>query len=147
MKKIGIASDHGGYELKEYLKQELGNLGYDIIDFGNKSFEKDDDYPDYVIPLAEAIAGKQVQRGIAVCGSGVGACIVANKIKNVRACLICDTFSAHQGVEDDDMNLICLGGRITGSHLAAEIIKTFLNADFSGKERHRRRLDKISSLE
>lgn len=147
MKKIGIASDHGGYELKEFLKNELEKLGYETVDFGNKSFEKDDDYPDYVIPLADAIADYRIPRGIAVCGSGVGACIAANKLKGVRACLITDTFSAHQGVEDDDMNLICLGGRITGSHLAAEIIKAFLDASFSGKERYRRRLDKISSLE
>lgn len=147
MKKIGIAGDHGGYELKEYLKKELEKLGYETVDYGNLAFDKDDDYPDYVIPLAEAIVLNQVERGIAVCGSGVGACIAANRIKGVRACLICDTFSARQGVEDDDMNLICLGGRITGSHLAAEIIKAFLNAGFSGKERHLRRLGKISSLE
>lgn len=147
MKKIGIAGDHGGYELKEFLKKELEKLGYETVDFGNLSFDKDDDYPDYVIPLAEAIARNQVKKGIAVCGSGVGACIAANRLKGVRACLICDTFSARQGVEDDDMNLICLGGRITGSHLAAEIIKAFLNAGFSGKERHLRRLGKISSLE
>lgn len=146
MKKIGLAGDHGGYELKEFIKKELEKLGYEAVDFGNISFDKDDDYPDYVIPLADAIAGNRIQRGIAVCGSGVGACIAANKLKGVRACLICDTFSARQGVEDDDMNLICLGGRITGSHLAVEIIKAFLNASFSGKERHRRRLDKISAL-
>lgn len=147
MKKIGIASDHGGFEMKEFLKNELEKQGFEIVDFGNKSFDKDDDFPDYVIPLAEEIASGGLFRGIAVCGSGVGACIVANKIKGVRACLICDTFSAHQGVEDDNMNLICLGGRITGSHLASEITKAFLGASFSGKERHLRRLDKINSLE
>lgn len=145
--KIGIATDHGGYYLKEYLVAELQAAGHEIADFGNSSFDREDDYPDYVIPLAEAVAEKQVERGIAVCGSGVGACVAANKIRNVRACLICDTFSAHQGVEDDDMNLICLGGRITGSHLALEIVKTFIKAEFSGKERHLKRISKIRSLE
>lgn len=147
MEKIGVASDHGGFELKEFLKNELQKQGFEIEDFGNRSFDKDDDFPDYVIPLAEKVASGGLTRGIAVCGSGVGACIAANKIKGVRACLIGDTFSAHQGVEDDNMNLICLGGRITGSHLASEIIKVFLSASFSGKERHLRRLEKINSLE
>lgn len=147
MEKIGVASDHGGFELKEFLKNELQKQGFEIEDFGNRSFDKDDDFPDYVIPLAEKVASGGLTRGIAVCGSGVGACIAANKIKGVRACLIGDTFSAHQGVEDDNMNLICLGGRITGSHLASEIIKAFLSATFSGKERHLRRLEKINSLE
>lgn len=145
--KIGIAADHGGFELKKYLSKELRKSGYEIIDFGNDSLEKEDDYPDYVIPLAKAVSQKNIERGIAVCGSGVGACVAANKIRDVRACLICDTFSAHQGVEDDNMNLICLGGRITGSHLALEIVKTFLSAKFSALERHNRRLSKISSLE
>lgn len=145
--KLGIAADHGGFELKEFLSEELKKQGHEIVDFGNVSFEKEDDYPDYVVPLARAIAGNSVQRGIAVCGSGVGACVAANKIKEVRACLICDTFSAHQGVEDDDMNLICLGGRITGSHLALEIVNAFISATFSGKERHKRRITKIRSLE
>jgi ribose 5-phosphate isomerase B len=147
MMKIGIAADHGGFLLKEFLKEELTKKGYDIVDFGNRSLDTGDDYPDFVIPLARSVAVDKVKRGIAVCGSGVGACIAANKIAGVRACLITDNFSAHQGVEDDDMNLVCLGGRITGSHLALEISETFLEATFSGKERHLRRLGKIAWLE
>jgi ribose 5-phosphate isomerase B len=145
--KIGIAADHGGFLLKEFLKKELTGKGYDIVDFGNRSLDTEDDYPDFVKPLAVAVAGNLVKRGIAACGSGVGACIAANKIAGIRACLITDNFSAHQGVEDDDMNLICLGGRITGSHLALEIAGTFLGAEFSGEERHLRRIAKITQLE
>lgn len=145
--KIGIAADHGGFRLKEYLAEELGKRGLEMMDFGNKNLDKDDDYPDFVIPLAKAVAEGIIKRGIAVCGSGVGACVAANKISGVRACLITDTFSARQGVEDDNINLICLGGRITGSHLAKEITDTFLAAEFSGEERHKRRLSKIAFLE
>jgi ribose 5-phosphate isomerase B len=147
MMKIGIAADHGGFLLKQFLTEELTKNGFEIVDFGNRSLDRDDDYPDFVIPLARAVAGDLVKRGIAVCGSGVGACIVANKIAGIRACLITDNFSAHQGVEDDDMNLLCLGGRITGSHLALEISRTFLGATFSGKERHLRRLASVTRLE
>ncbi|MGE5420360.1 MAG: RpiB/LacA/LacB family sugar-phosphate isomerase [Chloroflexota bacterium] len=145
--KIGIAADHGGFELRKYLWEKLSEQGYELIDYGNSTYDIHDDYPDYVIPLASAISEKKVDRGIALCGSGVGACVAANRINDVRACLICDTFSAHQGVEDDNMNLICLGGRITGTHLAHEIVTTFLSAHFSGEERHLRRLEKIHSLE
>ena len=145
--KIGIAADHGGYDLKEYLKNELQKSGYEVADFGNNSLNTEDDFPDYVVPLAKAVAGGEVFRGIAVCGSGVGACVAINKIKGVRGCLIGDTFSAHQGVEDDDMNVICLGGRVTGRYLAKDIVKTFLDAKFIGAERHNRRLEKIRKLE
>lgn len=147
MKKIGIAADHGGFELKEFLSMKLKQDGFEIIDYGNTIMDPVDDYPDFVISMARDVAAGNISRGIAVCGSGVGACIVANKIKGVRACLITDTFSAHQGVEDDDMNLICLGGRITGSYLALDIINSFLNASFTGFERHLRRLSKIKSIE
>lgn len=147
MERIGIAADHGGYLLKEFLANELGKKGIEVEDFGNTTLDREDDYPDFVVPLAVAIGEKKISRGIAVCGSGVGACIVANKIHDVRACLVGDTFSAHQGVEDDDMNLICLGGRITGTHLALEIVESFLGASFSGQERHIRRLEKIRKLE
>lgn len=145
--KIGIAADHGGFELKEFLKKDLSDNGYEVIDYGNKTFDKDDDYPDFVIPMARAVAGQEIFRGIAVCGSGVGACVAANKLRDVRACLIADTFSAHQGVEDDNMNVLCLGGRVTGSHLAREITGTFLEAKFIGAERHNRRLGKLEELE
>ena len=146
-KMIGMASDHAGRELKIYIATLLHGAGYEVIDFGNSQLQPDDDFPDYVLPLAKAVAGGTVYRGIAICGSGVGACVAANKIKSVRACLITDTFSAHQGVEDDDMNLLCLGGRITGASLAWDIVTTFLNAKFIDAERHVRRLEKIKKAE
>ena len=145
--KIGIAADHGGYDLKQTLYQFLLAKGYEVVDFGAHSLDTQDDYPDFVIPLGKAIANQEVDRGIAVCGSGVGASVVANKIAGVRAALINDHFSAHQGVEDDDLNLLCLGGRITGFMVAQEYVDAFLNAKFSGAERHLRRLQKVHSLE
>ena len=145
--KIGIAADHGGFELKETLRAFLTNLGYEVVDFGAYRLDSLDDYPDLIIPLAQAVSNRDVERGVAVCGSGVGAAIVANKIPGVRAALINDHFSAHQGVEDDDMNLICLGGRITGSRVAEEFVQAFLEAKFSGAERHLRRLKKVIELE
>lgn len=145
--KIGIAADHGGYELKTFISDMIKKEGFESEDFGNYIPDENDDYPDFVIPMAQAISEGKIKRGVALCGSGVGACIAANKVRGVRACLITDNFSAHQGVEDDNLNLICLGGRITGSHLAWEIVKTFLEADFSGEARHKRRLLKISALE
>lgn len=145
--KIGIAADHGGFELKQIIHSFLLSLDYEVMDFG--AFEKNDldDYPDYIIPLAKAVAAKQVDRGIAICGSGVGAAIAANKIAGARACLINDYFSAHQGVEDDDMNLLCLGGRITGIEVAKELVQAFLSATFSNGEKYVRRLNKIIALE
>ncbi|WP_421825450.1 RpiB/LacA/LacB family sugar-phosphate isomerase [Larkinella sp.] len=145
--KIGIAADHGGFELKETLKAFLTNLGYEVVDYGAYRLDSLDDYPDLIIPLALAVSSRDVERGVAVCGSGVGAAIVANKIPGVRAALINDHFSAHQGVEDDDMNLICLGGRITGNRVAEEFVQAFLEAKFSGAERHLRRLKKVIELE
>lgn len=145
--KIGIAADHGGYELKNILQSFLKDKGYDVMDFGAFELDNTDDYPDFVIPLARAVAQKEVERGVAVCGSGVGAAIAANKVAGVRAALINDYFSAHQGVEDDDMNLICLGGRVTGFASAQELIMAFLEAKFSGLERHNRRIKKVQSLE
>lgn len=144
---LGIAADHGGFDLKRQLVATLEGSGYDILDFGAHKLVTDDDYPDFVIPLAKAVAQGKVDRGVAICGSGVGACIAANKVPGVRAALITDSFSAHQGVEDDDMNVICLGGRVTGYALAWELIQTFLKAHFKGTERFRRRLDKVKELE
>jgi ribose 5-phosphate isomerase B len=146
-KRIGVAADHGGYELKETLVGRLRDAGHEVIDFGDAQPKPDDDYPDFVVPLARAIARGEVDRGVAVCGSGVGASVAANKVAGVRACLIHDTFSAHQGVEDDDLNMICLGGRVVGQALAWELVHTFLAARFSGAERHRRRLAKVAKLE
>ena len=145
--KIGIAADHGGYELKEILISYLKENGYSVKDYGATELNNADDYPDLIIPLAKAVSEKEVDRGIAVCGSGVGAAVAANKVSGVRAALINDYFSAHQGVEDDDMNMICLGGRVTGFAAAQEYVMSFLNARFSGKERHLRRLNKVKALE
>ncbi len=145
--KIGIAADHGGFELKEVLISFLKKTGYSVTDYGAFEFNKEDDYPDLIIPLAESLSRNEVDRGIAVCGSGVGAAIAANKISGVRAALINDYFSAHQGVEDDDMNMLCLGGRVTGFAAAQEYILSFLNARFSEEKRHVRRLNKVTALE
>lgn len=145
--KIGIAADHGGFHLKETLKSWLTRLGHEVKDFGAYELNDADDFPDFVVPLAQAVASKECERGVAVCGSGVGASIAANKIKGVRAALILDGFSAHQGVEDDDMNLMCLGGRVVGIKLAEELILDFINAKYIGAERHRRRLEKVKALE
>lgn len=144
---VGIASDHGGHALKEYLSGMLHEAGFEIVDFGNHQLVPDDDYPDYVVPLARAVAAGKVDRGIAICGSGVGASICANKVEGVRACLIHENFSAHQGVEDDNLNLICFGGLVVGHALAWELAKTFLAAQFFGAERFRRRLAKVANLE
>lgn len=145
--ELGIAADHGGYELKVIILAFLQKLGHKVIDFGAFKLDTADDYPDFIIPLARSITAKKVERGIAICGSGVGAAIAANKVPGVRAALINDHFSAHQGVEDDDMNVICLGGRVTGFMTAEEFIQSFLNAKFTGEERHKRRLQKVASLE
>lgn len=144
---IGIAADHGGYELKAHLTEKLRQAGYEVTDFGDHDPNPDDDYADFVVPLALAVVGGQVDRGVAICGSGVGAAVVANKVPGVRASLIHESFSAHQGVEDDDLNMICLGGRVVGQALAWELLNTFLTARFSGAARHRRRLAKVALLE
>jgi ribose 5-phosphate isomerase B len=145
--RLGLAADHGGFELKQRVAAELKASGHEIADFGANELVTGDDYPDFVIPMSRAVAGGQVERGLAICGSGVGACIAANKVPGVRAALVTDIFSAHQGVEDDDMNVMCLGGRVTGYELAMELIRAFLNARFKEDERFRRRLRKIAELE
>jgi ribose 5-phosphate isomerase B len=145
--RVGVAADHGGFELKGQLVARLRADGHEVVDFGDRRLDTDDDYPDFVVPLARAVARGEVDRGVAVCGSGVGACVVANKVPGVRACLIHEAFSARQGVEDDDLNVICLGGLVVGQELAWELVKIFLDARFSGAERHRRRLSKVTRLE
>jgi len=145
--RVGIAADHGGFGLKEDLIAQLRAAGHDVVDFGADKLSPDDDYPDFVVPLAEAIAAAMVERGVAVCGSGVGASICANKIPGVRAALIHDHFSAGQGVEDDHMNIICLGGRTVGPSVAWELVQTFLAAEYSQAPRHLRRLSKVALLE
>jgi ribose 5-phosphate isomerase B len=145
--QVGIATDHGGFELKEGLLSRLRAAGHQVIDFGADELAPDDDYPDFVIPLAYAVAAGSVERGVAVCGSGVGASICANKVSGIRAALIHDHFSAEQGVEDDDMNIICIGGRTVGPSVAWELVETFLAARFSHAPRHERRLSKVARLE
>ena len=145
--KIGICADHGGFELKQKMLTFLKKNQFEPVDFGAMELNDADDFPDYVVPLAKAVSADEVFRGIAICGSGVGACIAANKVAGVRAALITEHFSAHQGVEDDNMNLICLGGRVTGYASAEELVLAFLNANFIGAERHLRRLKKIKALE
>jgi ribose 5-phosphate isomerase B len=145
--RIGIATDHGGFGLKQELFLRLQSAGHEVVDFGAHSLVPGDDYPDFVIPLAKAVAEGMVDRGVAVCGSGVGASVCANKVKGARACLIEDHFSAKQGVEDDNLNVICLGGRIEGPELAWDLVQAFLGAKFSGAERHVRRLRKVADIE
>ncbi len=145
--RVGIAADHGGFELKEQLKEEIRALGHEVVDFGAQEYDPEDDYPDFVVPLARAVANREVDRGIAVCGSGVGASIAANKVPGARAALIMETYSARQGVEDDDMNVMCLGGRVTCFALAWELVQAFLKAQFHGHERFQRRLEKVAKLE
>ena len=145
--RIGVAADHGGFELKEDLRARLAAAGHQIVDFGPDKLDANDDYPDFVIPLSEAVAAGKVERGIAVCGSGVGASVCANKVSGVRACLINDHYSAHQGVEHDDMNIICLGGRVTGIMAAWDYVQAFVSARFTKEERHVRRLKKVAALE
>ena len=147
MMRIGMAADHGGFELKVRLIADLKAEGYDVTDFGAYELLPEDDYPDFVDPLARAVARGDIARGVAICGSGVGASIAANKVPGARAALISDYFSAHQGVEDDDMNVMCLGGEVTGYALSWDLVKTFLGARFKGDERFKRRLAKISALE
>src|SRR5881628_613979 len=141
--RIGIATDHGGYGLKEELVAQLRKAGHEVMDFGAHKLNSNDDYPDFVVPLAKAVVAGQVDRGVAICGSGV----CANKVSGVRASLIHDHFSARQGVEDDHMNILCMGGRTVGPAVAWDLVQTFLAAEFSQAERHLRRLGKVASLE
>jgi ribose 5-phosphate isomerase B len=145
--RIGIAADHGGFEMKQALVSSLQTAGYKVVDFGAYALVMEDDYPDFIVPLAKAVAGGEIARGIAICGTGVGACIAANKVPGVRAALITDSFSAHQGVEDDDMNVICLGGRVIGQALSRDLTMSFLDARFKESERFKRRLKKVEELE
>jgi ribose 5-phosphate isomerase B len=145
--RVGIATDHGGFDLKEEILKQLRQGGHEVVDFGAYELSEGDDYPDYVIPLAKAVANQEVERGIAICGSGVGASVCANKIQGVRAALIHDHFSARQGVEDDHMNILCMGGRTVGLSVAWDLVQTFLGAQFSQEKRHLRRLSKVALLE
>ena len=145
--RIGIATDHAGFALKEELIARLHAAGHQVLDFGSHVLNPLDDYPDFVLPLAEAVASGKVDRGLAVCGSGVGASVCANKVPGARAGLVHDHFSAHQGVEDDHMNILCMGGRTVGPAVAWDLVQTYLAAEYSQAERHLRRLGKVASLE
>lgn len=145
--KVAIACDHGGFELKGEVIKLLESLGHEVADLGAHQYDAEDDYPDYARYVGQAIQHHQAQRGILICGSGVGACVTANKIKGVRAGLCHDTYSAGQCVEHDDVNVLCLGARIVGTALAAELVKAFVNARFTKEARHVRRLEKVNAIE
>jgi ribose 5-phosphate isomerase B len=145
--RIGIATDHGGYGLKEELVAQLRKAGHEVVDFGAHKSTPDDDYPDFVIPLTKAVVAGDVERGVAICGSGVGAAVCANKVPGARASLIHDHFSAKQGVEDDHMNILCMGGRTVGPSVAWDLVQTFLAAEYSQAPRHLRRIGKVAALE
>ena len=144
--KVAVAFDHAGFSMKEPVIEAVVEAGHDPVDLGTFSYESVD-YPDYAEKVGLALRNGEAERGILVCGSGVGACIAANKMKGIYAALCHDTYSAHQGVEHDDMNVLCLGGRIIGPELAKELVKSFLGARYSGEERHARRVGKIKKLE
>ncbi len=145
--RVGSATDHGGFGLKEELLARIRAAGHEVVDFGAYGLNPDDDYPDYIVPLSQAIVAGKVDRGVAICGSGVGASVCAKKVKGARACLIHDHFSARQGVEDDHMNMLCMGGRTVGPEVAWDLVKTLLTAEFSFAPRHLRRLGKVAMLE
>ncbi len=145
--KIAVGADHGGFLLKGVIAVYLQKLGHEVTDVGAFNMEPLDDYPEYSRAISVELIAGRAERGLLICGSGVGASIAANKFPGIRAAVCHDTFSAHQGVEDDDMNVLCLGGRIVGSELAKEIVDRFVSAKFSGAERHKRRLGKVKLIE
>ncbi len=145
--RVAIGADHAGYDLKETLAERLASAGHELVDVGSHVLDSDDDYPDYAIAVGEKVRGGEVERGIVVCGSGVGSCVAANKLKGVRACVCHDPYSAAQGVEHDDLNVLCLGGRVIDASLAEELASAFLGARFRPEERFVRRLDKVLAAE
>jgi ribose 5-phosphate isomerase B len=144
--KIAVGADHGGFRLKNSILEFLKELGREVHDLGTHS-EDPVDYPDFALSVSQEILLQRADRGILICGSGVGACVAANKFPGIRAGLCHDTFSAHQGVEDDNINVLCLGARVIGKELAKDIVKVWLSASFSGAERHNRRLSKVEKIE
>jgi len=145
--KVAIGADHGGYTLKSDMARVLESLGHDVIDKGAHSFDTEDDFPDFAAPVAEAVQTGDAERGIILCGSGVGACIAANKFPGVRAGLCHDTYSAAQGVRHDDMNVLCLGARVVGVALAEDLVTSFMGASLESEPRFQRRLDKVAAIE
>jgi ribose 5-phosphate isomerase B len=144
---IALGCDHAGYPLKKLVQAWLEKKGHQVLNLGVDTDAVPADYPDYARAVSEAVVAGKAARGIVVCGSGVGATVAANKVFGARACMCHDTFSARQGVEDDDLNILCLGGRVIGSEVAYEILNAFLNATFSGLDRHQRRKDKVLAIE
>ena len=145
--KISLAADHNGFDLKREISDQLENEGHEVIDVGPHSHDPLDDYPDYAKKLADSVSRGESLRGIMICGSGVGASVASNKVKGIRAAVCHDIYSAHQGVEHDDMNVLCLGSRIVGSEVARELVKAFITAEYTREERHQRRLDKVLDME
>jgi len=145
--KIAIACDHGGYPLKAPMIQIVESMGYEVLDLGANEYDQDDDYPDFARYIGTAIQHKNADKGVLLCGSGVGACIAANKMDGIRASVCHDVYSAHQGVEHDAMNVLCLGSRIIGPQLAEDLVRAFVAAVYSGEARHNRRLEKVNALE
>jgi ribose 5-phosphate isomerase B len=145
--KISIGADHAGYDMKQHLVEYIRQLGHDVHDVGTFEPGKPDDYPDYAILVAQDIRSGAAERGVLVCGSGVGVSVAANKFKGIRAAMCHDHYSAHQGVEHDDMNVLVMGARIIGQMTAEDVTAAFLNAKFSGEERHVRRLNKVKGIE
>ena len=145
--RIAIGADHGGYPLNERVIEELRGAGHDITDFGTHVGSRPDDYPDYAVKVGQVVQSGEAEIGILICGSGVGASVCANKVRGIRAALIHDHFSARQGVEDDHMNILCMGGRTVGPAVAWDLVQTFLGARFSSAERHLRRLGKVAAVE
>lgn len=145
--KIALAADHGGFVIKAELGELIQSLGHEVLDLGAHQLEPGDDYPDYARYVGQAIQNGHARRGVLLCGSGVGASVAANKMHGVRAGLCHDTYSAHQGVEHDDMNVLCLGARVIGPATAGELVRAFVSAEFTGEERHARRLDKVNAIE
>lgn len=144
---IAIGADHAGFDLKEELKRHIESLGFDIEDFGAHHYDAQDDYPDFARLTAEAVASGKYAKGVLICGSGIGASVAANKVVGIRAGVCAEPYSAHQGVEHDDMNIVVVGSRVTGIEVAKEIMASFLKAQFSGEERHVRRLNKLLEIE
>lgn len=145
--RIAVGADHGGYPLNERVMEELRAAGHEVNDFGTHDGSVPDDYPDYAVLVGSAVRDGRAVIGILICGSGVGASVAANKLRGVRAALCGDTYSAHQSREHDDCNVLCLGARVVGVELALEIVRAFVNARFTGEERHRRRLAKVNEIE
>lgn len=145
--QIVVGADHAGYGLKEELVPWLKASGHEVVDLGAHRLDPDDDIPDFAAAVARAVRSGSAKRGIVVCGSGVGACVTANKVSGIRACVCHDTYSSHQGVEHDDMNVLCLGARVIGLELSKEVVQCFLSAVFLDEDRFRRRLDKLSQVE